>query len=203
MDPRGSSDVVDHPQARGREDTEVLGVARQSEDLAAPHQQRATRRPGLLYVPIKHEPDDEPGRLPSSRRWAYLIFFRRLTGYYYIYYTRPSTPLTGIHREKRSMELLCKKAKQNSLSIKKQSGKDNLKFKAKKRSRFLINRSINRNSSCLSPSAAQHFGLVVHREHGGGSWKSEYHAHVQGGRVSNTETDVEEGRRAEHKHQST
>lgn len=68
MDPRGSSDVVDHPQARGREDTEVLGVARQSEDLAAPHQQRATRRPGLLYVPIKHEPDDEPGRLPSSRR---------------------------------------------------------------------------------------------------------------------------------------
>ena len=67
-DPRGSSDVADHPQARGREDTEVLGVPRQSEDLAASHQQRATRRPGLLYVPIKHEPDDESGRLPSSRR---------------------------------------------------------------------------------------------------------------------------------------
>ena len=68
MDSRGASNALDHPQARGGKDTEVLGFPRQPEDLAAAHQQRTTGRPGLLYVPAEHEPDDEPGRLPSSCR---------------------------------------------------------------------------------------------------------------------------------------
>lgn len=102
MDSRRSSNALDHSQTRGREDTEILGVPRQSEDLAASHQQRAARRPRLLYVPTEHEPDDEPGRLPSSCRWAYLIFFHRLKAcccYIIMCVEDVRAALTRIHRE--------------------------------------------------------------------------------------------------------
>lgn len=54
----------------------------------------------------------------------------------------------------------------------------------------------------LFPSTTEHFGLVVHREHSGGSWEPEYYADVQSRRISNAKTDVEERRRPEYKHQS-
>lgn len=68
VDPRGPSDAAHHPQAHGGEDTEVHGVPRQPEYLAAAHKQRAGTRPRLLHVPSEHEPYDEPSRLPSSSR---------------------------------------------------------------------------------------------------------------------------------------
>lgn len=66
--PRGPSDGGYRSQTRGRQDTEVHGVPRQPENLAASHKQRATRRSGLLHVSSEHGPHDEPGRLPASSR---------------------------------------------------------------------------------------------------------------------------------------